>query len=113
MGMFMEARDHALFHVAARTSARLPSPLPDVSLPAASNPDKIYPTVKETGSFVLQQLLRVYATNPTDLICFCDGSINSSVGLVGKTHACLLVPPTDSRDPLGQLSYIYGHIKCE
>ena len=106
----MEARDHALFHAAARTSARLPPPLPDVSLPAASYPDKIYPTVKETGSFVLQQLLRLYATNSTDLSRFCDGSIDSSAEIEGKPHALLLVPPTDGRDPLGQLSYIYGHI---
>lgn len=82
--MFMEARDHALFHAAARTSARLPPPLPDVSLPAASYPDKIYPTVKETGFFMFQQLLRVHATNPTDLICLCEGSINSSVGREGN-----------------------------
>jgi hypothetical protein len=110
--MFIEARDHALFHVAAKTSARLRLPLPDVTLPAVCHPVDIYTTFKETGSFVRQQLLRLYASNPTDLICFRDGSINSSLGREGKPHS-RLVPPTGSRDALGQLSYIYGHIKCE
>jgi hypothetical protein len=111
--MCMGARDHALFHVAAKTSARLHLHFQMPLLPAACNPVEIYTTVKKTGSFVLQQRLGIYATNPTALICFYDGLINSSLGREGKLHARLLVPPTERRDPLGQLSYIYGHRKCE
>ncbi len=108
MGIFKEARDPALFHITARTSARLPPQLPDVSLSAASNPNKIYPTVKEAGSFVLQELLRVYATSPTDLSCFCNGSIDYSAGREGKPHARLFIHPTDSRDSWGHCATYTG-----
>jgi hypothetical protein len=106
--MFINARDHALFYVAAKTSARLRPPLPDVSLPAVCHSVEIYTPLKETLSFVCQQLLSLYATNSTDLICFCDGSINSSLGREGSlTRVCWFLPQI-----VGNLGAIELHIRA-